>query len=125
MFLFSVEAIKQGKVSEQTVRERVSPLFYTRMRLGEFDPSSMNPYSTLSSADVETPAHKQLALQAAMKSFVLLKNDGLLPLSGPFKTIGVRNSFSNIHFFKLSSLFWVSVAFELTTTPQDEIYNKK
>ncbi|PVD28391.1 hypothetical protein C0Q70_10978 [Pomacea canaliculata] len=90
-----LEAIKQGKVSEQTVRERVSPLFYTRMRLGEFDPSSMNPYSTLSSADVETPAHKQLALQAAMKSFVLLKNDGLLPLSGPFKTIGVVGPFAN------------------------------
>lgn len=105
MFLFSVEAIKQGKVSEQTVRERVSPLFYTRMRLGEFDPSSMNPYSTLSSADVETPAHKQLALQAAMKSFVLLKNDGLLPLSGPLKTIGVRNSFSHIHFLSFLHYF--------------------
>ncbi|KAK7108531.1 uncharacterized protein [Littorina saxatilis] len=80
VYLSLVEAIHQNKVSEATVRERVSPLFYTRMRLGEFDPPEMNPYSKLSSADVETPEHKALAVEAAMKSFVLLKNNGVLPL---------------------------------------------
>lgn len=84
-----MEAIQQGKVAEETVRERVSPLFYTRMRLGEFDPPEMNPYFTLSTADVETSEHKQLAVEAAMKSFVLLKNNGLLPLKGHLKSIGV------------------------------------
>jgi beta-glucosidase len=32
-------------VNESTLRELVKPLFYTRMRLGEFDPPEMNPYS--------------------------------------------------------------------------------
>lgn len=90
-----LEAVQQGKLSEQTVRERVAPLFYTRMRLGEFDPPHMNPYSKLSTADVETAAHKQLAVDVAMKSFVLLKNKDLLPFKGRLQTIGVVGPFAN------------------------------
>nr|KAG5694878.1 hypothetical protein BaRGS_029495 [Batillaria attramentaria] len=71
-----VDAVNAGKLTQAKVQEMVSPLFYTRMRLGEFDPPEMNPYSRLSSADVETDDHKALAVEAAMKSFVLLKNDG-------------------------------------------------
>ena len=85
-----MEAVNKSKVTVDTVRERVRPLFYTRMRLGEFDPPEMNPYSKLSTADVETPEHKALAVEAAMKSFVLLKNNGMLPLNKTkFGTIGV------------------------------------
>nr|KAG5694880.1 hypothetical protein BaRGS_029497 [Batillaria attramentaria] len=89
-----VDAVNQGKVTEDRVREMVAPLFYTRMRLGEFDPPEMNPYSRLSSADVETDDHKALAVEAAIKSFVLLKNDGVLPLKLPagslkFDAVGV------------------------------------
>ncbi|KAK7480737.1 hypothetical protein BaRGS_00027998 [Batillaria attramentaria] len=76
-----VDAVNAGKLTQAKVQEMVSPLFYTRMRLGEFDPPEMNPYSRLSSADVETDDHKALAVEAAMKSFVLLKNDGVLPLN--------------------------------------------
>ncbi|KAK7108550.1 hypothetical protein V1264_016279 [Littorina saxatilis] len=91
-----VDAVKQGKVTEDKVRESVRPLFYTRMRLGEFDPPEMNPYSKLSSAEVETAEHKALAVEAAMKSFVLLKNNGILPLKGkPYSKIGVVGPFAN------------------------------
>lgn len=83
IIIFLVDAVNQGKLSEDTVRERVAPLFYTRMRLGEFDPPEMNPYANLTSQDVETSAHRALAVEAAMKSFVLLKNDGVLPISSP------------------------------------------
>jgi hypothetical protein len=41
----SVDAIKAQKLTNQTVLESVKPLFNTRMRLGEFDPPEMNPYS--------------------------------------------------------------------------------
>lgn len=93
-----VDAINQGKLTEATVREMVSPLFYTRMRLGEFDPPSMNPYSSLSSADADTQQHKALALEAAIKSFVLLKNTGnFLPLkSAHYSSIGMIGPFANI-----------------------------
>ncbi|XP_070191027.1 uncharacterized protein [Littorina saxatilis] len=81
MYFSMLDAIKENKLTEARVREMVTPLFYTRMRLGEFDPPEMNPYTKLSNADVETPEHKALAVEAAMKSFVLLKNNGVLPLS--------------------------------------------
>ena len=32
-------------MSESTMRDAVSPLFMVRMRLGEFDPPEMNPYT--------------------------------------------------------------------------------
>ena len=40
-----VEAIHQGKLTEAKVREAVRPLFYTRFRLGEFNPPGMSPYT--------------------------------------------------------------------------------
>nr|KAG5694882.1 hypothetical protein BaRGS_029499 [Batillaria attramentaria] len=100
VFLSLVDAVKQGKVTEARVREMITPMFYTRMRLGEFDPPEMNPYSRLSTADVETDDHKALAVEAAIKSFVLLKNDGTLPLQLPmneshFQSIGVVGPMAN------------------------------
>ncbi|KAK7500177.1 hypothetical protein BaRGS_00008724 [Batillaria attramentaria] len=90
------EALKQTKVSEALLRQRLAPLFYTRMRLGDFDPPEMNPYRSIGMEEVDSPAHKALAVEAAMKSFVLLKNDGLLPLNtSTFDTIGVVGPLAN------------------------------
>ncbi|XP_059161796.1 xylan 1,4-beta-xylosidase-like isoform X2 [Physella acuta] len=81
IYMSIVEAVNQGKISENLVRERVKPLFYTRMRLGEFDPSDKNQYAQLDTSVVESPEHKDLAVNAAMKTFVLLKNlKSFLPL---------------------------------------------
>ncbi|KAH9492176.1 putative beta-D-xylosidase 7 [Bulinus truncatus] len=80
-YMYIVEAVHQGKLTEDLVRERVKPLFYTRMRLGEFDPPDNNPFTQLDSSVAESPEHQALALEAAMKSFVLLKNrNNFLPL---------------------------------------------
>ena len=82
--------MKQGRLSEGLVRERVKPLFYTRMRLGEFDPPAMNPYTYYNMSMVQSPQHRELAVVAAMKTFVLLKNtDKLLPLKKRFNKIAV------------------------------------
>ena len=98
------------------VRQRVKPLMYTRMRLGEFDPPSMNPYDSISMSVVQSAAHQKLALLAAMKSFVLLKNEPYknsremtLPLRKKYKKVAVsflncdlllrwNNGFSNLYF---------------------------
>lgn len=73
------------------VRERVKPLFYTRMRLGEFDPPENNPFASLDSSVAESPEHQALAVEAAVKSFVLLKNqNNVLPLqAGTYKRVSV------------------------------------
>ena len=89
--------MKAGLLNETTVRERVKPLFYTRMRLGEFDPPSMNPYTRLDLSLIQSPAHRALSLEAAKKSFVLLKNQGgFLPIKKTFGVVSVRVYFSPV-----------------------------
>ncbi|XP_067673888.1 uncharacterized protein [Haliotis asinina] len=92
-----VDAISQGKLTEGKVRDMVKPLFYTRMRLGEFDPPEMNPYSKLDLSVIESEAHQMLAIDAAMKTFVLLKNEGpVLPLKqDTFDRIAVVGPMAN------------------------------
>ena len=86
----SVDAIKAQKLTNQTVLESVKPLFNTRMRLGEFDPPEMNPYSYLDLSLVQSVNHRQIAMEAAKKSFVLLKNkNDFLPLKQRLKKIAV------------------------------------
>ncbi|XP_031988485.1 probable beta-D-xylosidase 2 isoform X1 [Corvus moneduloides] len=81
VFMCIPQALAMGNITLQMLRDRVRPLFYTRMRLGEFDPPAMNPYSSLDLSVVQSPEHRNLSLEAAVKSFVLLKNvRGTLPL---------------------------------------------
>jgi beta-glucosidase len=75
------EAVGQGLISEATIDRALARLFTARFRLGMFDPPERVPYSRIPYSVVNSPAHKALALQAARESIVLLKNDGLLPLS--------------------------------------------
>ncbi|XP_053254853.1 uncharacterized protein LOC128418816 isoform X2 [Podarcis raffonei] len=83
-FTFIGQAVAKGNISLETIRGSVRPLFRTRLRLGEFDPPTMNPYNALGPEDVQTEAHRQLALEAAIQSLVLLKNQrGMLPLKAP------------------------------------------
>ncbi|XP_012939088.1 xylan 1,4-beta-xylosidase [Aplysia californica] len=91
VYMSILDAIDQGKLTEELVRERVKPLFYTRMRLGEFDPEEDNPYAQLSMDQIESAEHQVLAVTAAMKSFVLLKNQGgILPLKkGDFSKVAI------------------------------------
>lgn len=85
-----LEAVKQGLISEAEITASAVRLFTTRMKLGMFDPLSKVPWSKLPAAVVNSPAHRALALEAAEKSVVLLKNDGVLPLNRTsLKSIGV------------------------------------
>ncbi|BAF28089.1 probable beta-D-xylosidase 7 [Oryza sativa Japonica Group] len=76
-------AIQQGKLTEEDIDKALKNLFAIRMRLGHFDgdPRSNSVYGGLGAADICTPEHRSLALEAAMDGIVLLKNDaGILPL---------------------------------------------
>ena len=71
-------------------RDRVKPLFYTRMRQGEFDPPSMVPYQKIDMSEVQSAKHQELAVVSAMRTFVLLKNNGThLPLKGKLSKLAV------------------------------------
>ncbi|KAM9320137.1 uncharacterized protein PAF06_004614 [Gastrophryne carolinensis] len=99
VFMRIKDAVTLGNITLETVKERLYPLFYTRMRLGEFDPPDMNPYSALDLSSVQTPEHRELAVEAAVKSFVLLKNlRNTLPLDLEHftgKKFGVIGPFAN------------------------------
>ncbi|XP_077337831.1 uncharacterized protein LOC143982734 [Lithobates pipiens] len=99
VFMKIKDAVTNGNITMETVKERLYPLFYTRMRLGEFDPPDMNPYSALDLSSVQSQEHRDLAVEAAIKSFVLLKNlKDTLPLdfrSIKGKKFGVIGPFAN------------------------------
>jgi beta-glucosidase len=80
-FSFLPAAVARRLISEKTVDAAVSLELTMRFRLGMFDPPSQVPWSNLTLADDNTPAHQALALKVAEESIVLLKNNGLLPLN--------------------------------------------
>jgi beta-glucosidase len=85
-----VEAVAKGFITEEEINRSVERLFVARFRLGMFDPPERVPFSKIGMDQVESPAHQGLALEAARKSIVLLKNDGeILPLRKKPKRIAV------------------------------------
>ncbi|ANX00304.1 glycosyl hydrolase [Thermoclostridium stercorarium subsp. leptospartum DSM 9219] len=73
-------ALKEGLITEEEIDRAVTRLMITRMKLGMFDPEDQVPYASISYDFVDCKEHRELALDVAKKSIVLLKNDGLLPL---------------------------------------------
>jgi beta-glucosidase len=85
-----VKAVKDGLIRESEIDTALKRLFTARFRLGMFDPPSAVPFSQIPMSQDDSPAHRQLALQAARESMVLLKNqDGLLPFKASVKRIAV------------------------------------
>ncbi|MGA8431112.1 MAG: CIA30 family protein [Candidatus Sulfotelmatobacter sp.] len=84
-----INQVKQGIVPESEVDRAAGRVLATKFRLGLFD----NPYIDPDAAEKITNSaeHRQLALKAAQKVIVLLKNDkNLLPLDlRKLKTIAV------------------------------------
>jgi len=83
-------AFKQGLVTEEAINTALERLLQTRFKLGMFDPPETGKYGKLGREIINCEKHQQLALKAAHKSIVLLKNeDNLLPLSSNVKKITV------------------------------------
>jgi beta-glucosidase len=84
------QAVQQGLLPEATINRALQRLFLARFRLGLFAPPGTQPYSAITAADNDTEQHRELALQAARESIVLLKNQNhLLPLKRRYRTIAV------------------------------------
>ncbi|HEY0378515.1 MAG TPA: glycoside hydrolase family 3 C-terminal domain-containing protein [Pyrinomonadaceae bacterium] len=85
-----VAAVKQGQVSEAELDRALKRLFEARFRLGMFDPPEMVPYAKIPFSANDSIEHRQLALEAARESIVLLKNEHhTLPLRRDLKSIAV------------------------------------
>ncbi len=85
-----VQAVQQKLVTEAEIDVALHRLFRTRLRLGMFDPPSSFAYGRLAMAENNSAAHRELSLQAARESIVLLKNaNSTLPLNPAIKRIAV------------------------------------
>ena len=82
-----LDAVKQGLLIEADLDVSLKRLFTARMRLGMFDPPEMVRYAQTPESEIDSTPHRELALKIARESMVLLKNDGVLPLSGSVKKI--------------------------------------
>lgn len=86
-YLHILNAVQHGLVTEETITESVIRLYTTRFLLGLFDETE---YDEIPYEMVEAKEHLALSEKAARESFVLLKNNGILPLQKEkIKTIGV------------------------------------
>lgn len=84
------EALANKLISEAEIDVALKRLFTARFKLGMFDPPEMVKYTKIPYSVVDNNEHHQLALEAARKSIVLLKNENnLLPLNKNIKTIAV------------------------------------
>ena len=84
-----LDAVKQGILTEKEIDVALKHSLTARFRLGMFDPPSMVPYAMTPDSEIDSEAHRELALKSARESIVLLKNDGTLPLGSQIKKIAV------------------------------------
>lgn len=88
-----LSAYYKGKVYEETINKSVERLMKVRFRLGIFD---ITPLDDLSYSFVDTPENRHLTFETALRSFVLLKNDGVLPIDeNEINTIAVIGPMAN------------------------------
>jgi len=84
-----VEEVKAGRISEAEIDRALTRLMEARMRLGMFDPQERVPFASIPITVNDSPEHRAVAREAARKAIVLLKNDGVLPLSPTTRSIAV------------------------------------
>jgi beta-glucosidase len=77
---FLSQAVDEGLLEEKDIDRALERVLSARFRLGEFDPPEMVPYASVPLEKLDCQEHRDLALETARKSIVLLKNTGILPL---------------------------------------------
>ena len=91
-----IELVKEGKLTEAQVDRACRAILEAKFRLGLFE----NPFVDLKKTQktLFCKEHKTTALEAAEKSIVLLKNEGLLPLDfSKYKNILVTGPNADNH----------------------------
>jgi beta-glucosidase len=82
-------AVRKGLLAEAEVDKAATMLFAARMRLGMFDPPERVKWTRIPYSVVQSPQHDALSRTMARESIVLLKNEGVLPLSKATRRIAV------------------------------------
>mmetsp|Transcript_30025 Transcript_30025/g.73115 ORF Transcript_30025/g.73115 Transcript_30025/m.73115 type:complete len:688 (+) Transcript_30025:267-2330(+) len=98
-------AVRVGATTEDAVDAALRRQLLVLMKSGRFDPVNHTEWVSLTAEDVNSTLHQKINYEAALQSFVLLKNDGLLPLKeganiavlGPqaVAQVGIFSDYSN------------------------------
>ncbi|MDR3219010.1 MAG: glycoside hydrolase family 3 C-terminal domain-containing protein [Dysgonamonadaceae bacterium] len=92
-------AYSKGLIGKEDLELAVERVLTLRVRLGINNTSEKNPYTKIPFSVVESIEHRKLALEAAEKSIVLLKNDNILPLKLNVKKIGlIGEAFKTVYY---------------------------
>jgi beta-glucosidase len=111
------KALDEGLLEEKDLDSALTRVLSARFRLGEFDPPENVPYSSITKDKLDSKENRDLALEVAQKSIVLLKNEGILPLKknkiksiaviGPNAAVaqlGIYSGFPNIRVSPLEAI---------------------
>jgi len=82
------QAVADGLVTIETINARVRDVLKVKMWMGLFDQPYKGDAASVEKI-VHSPEHQAVSLKAALQSFVLLKNQDILPLSKDLKRIAV------------------------------------
>ncbi len=86
-YIHLMKAYDEGLITEEEIDRAVIKAMRTRLRLGM---GAETEYDNIPFSAIDCKEHNDLSLQAAEKSMVLLKDDGILPLDrNKIKSIGV------------------------------------
>ncbi|MCK5154959.1 MAG: glycoside hydrolase family 3 C-terminal domain-containing protein [Spirochaetales bacterium] len=88
-----VTMVRDGELDEKVVDESVRRILRVKFWLGLFDNMYVDPDYAGKACGCEE--HRNLAFKAARKSMVLLKNDGILPLSHKLNAVAVMGPNAN------------------------------
>jgi beta-glucosidase len=113
------KAVHEKLISESVLDHSLIRSFTGRVLLGEFDRPRQIPYSNIPVSCLESPAHRELAREAARQSIVLFKNDNnTLPLDrsrikkvaliGPMADVCHLGNYSGAPQFLISPLEGIS-----------------
>ena len=75
------EAVRRGDIKEADLDRSLRRLLIARFKVGDFDRDELVSWNKIPESAVASKEHKDLAYRMAQKSIVLLKNNGVLPLS--------------------------------------------
>ena len=83
-------AVNNGLIREAEIDQALQRLFVARFKLGLFDPPERVPFAKIPLTEADSAEHRQVALEAARKAIVLLKNQNrTLPLKSSVRRIAV------------------------------------
>lgn len=103
-----MEALNRGLVTEQDIDRSLMNLFMTRLKLGILLPDDHSPYREAGEDIICCAKHSDIALEAARKSMVLIKNDGILPLRKDIASVYVGGAFATDTFALMGNYYGIA-----------------